>query len=818
MDRFLPKIYLDFSSFFAGAIIIVFLIVLYFVFRRRLRSFFARASSGLINFRNSLSISSDADYIKVVYRFAQGLHIASDFYPLESILVPPKCIASPPLIQPGSKGLDSSLIQQSFGYDPRLPELSSEYFGRSFTLLKALAGNTNICLIGYPGSGKTTAIADCIISLSRSEDSDSEFPAKIPFYVKAHHILAQFPGSDIPAIILSAIQANKVFLTSPNFVKYFTSTVNAGSAVLFIDDVDLLTYTDTNRIANFINALCLKLPNLQVVVSATPTCLGNLVKTPLSLLSVAPWGNTEKYQYLQKLSRAWPATQSENGDYLTDRNAIRNSMLVVSDRFLTPLEFTLKSLAAYAGDITGPSAIRSVESYLKRSLSTISKEALRTLEAIALHALEQQKSSFSRKDINSWLLTIKEDQSHELANGKIAQLNPVIQSALDMNILQRSTSDEYFFYYPTFGGYLAARALTRSGENSITQILAQPDWSLMHETMRFFSAFNDIQPYLKSIQMDESLLKEKILRASLWLVNIEPNNSAELNLLKLITGEIQSNPNYLIKARLVTALSKSPNKDIKGIFQHLMKSSDPDTRRAASIGSGLLQDLSAVPFLIQQLNDTFPSSTSACYALSRIGSPRSLEAIAEGLLHGNELLRRASAESLAQNRSEGHPALREGILMDDLLVRYAVVHGLSLIPESWAIEIIDKMRIDEDEWVVRDLAQQIFEIHESGSPYIPKHQPPAHLTAWLDKFTIKHGLSKPDPENVLDSLLIVLESGTAEEKQASMTYLGRSGDQYLIPHMQDHINSPDPDLKQLASLGIWYCAPPGYILQTTQED
>ena len=120
------------------------------------------------------------------------------------------------------------------------------------------------------------------------------------------------------------------------------------------------------------------------------------------------------------------------------------------------------------------------------------------------------------------------------------------------------------------------------------------------------------------------------------------------------------------------------------------------------------------------------------------------------------------------------------------------------------------MRIDEDEWIVRDLAQQIFEIHESGSPYIPKHLPPAHLTAWLDKFTLKHGLSKPDAENVLDSLLIVLQTGTVEQKQAAMTYLGRSGDPELIPHFLDHISSSDPDLKQLASLGIWYSAPPGY--------
>ncbi len=816
MDRFFPKIYLDFSSFLAGAIIIAILIVLYFVFRKRIKSIFGRTSKGFINFRNSLSLSSDADYIKVVYRFAQSLHVASESYSLESILVQSKCIAPPPIIQPESKNLDSSLIQQTFGYDPATPELSSEFFSPTFTLFDALSGNTNICLIGYPGSGKTTAFADCIISLAKGRGPEDDLPNKIPFYVKAHHILAQFPGSDLPAITLAAIQSNKIFLTAPNFANYFTSTLNASEAVLFIDDVDLLTYSDTNRIANFINALCQNLPNLQVVVSASPTCLGNLVKAPLAFISIAPWGNAEKYHFLEKLSRQWPSLQPDEPVQLTDKTAIRNSMLVVSDSFLTPLEFTLKSLSAYAGDITGSSSIRSVESYLKRTLTSISKEALRTLEVIALHALEQQKSSFSRKDINSWLSSVLGDQNHELTDEKIAPLNPVIQTALDLNILQRSSSEEYFFYYPTFGGYLAARALVRAGADAVTRILDQPNWSLLHETMRFFSAFNDIQPYLRLIQSDNTLLKEKLIRASLWLVNSEPNSAPELELVKILTKEIQSNQNYLIKVRLVTALAKSQNKSIKSIFQHLLKSQDLDTRRAAAIGSGLIQDLSAVPLLIKQLNDSFPSSTSACYALSRIGSPRSLEAIAEGLLHGNELLRRASAESLAQNRSEGHPALREGILMDDLLVRHAVVHGLGLIHESWAIEILDKMRIDEDEWVVRDLAQQVFEIYESVSPYIPKHLPPAHLTAWLDKYTLKQGLGKPNPENSLDSLLVVLESGTVEQKQAAMGYIGRSGDPAIIPLLLTHITSPDPDLKQLVSLGIWYSAPPGYVLHSPQ--
>ena len=128
-----------------------------------------------------------------------------------------------------------------------------------------------------------------------------------------------------------------------------------------------------------------------------------------------------------------------------------------------------------------------------------------------------------------------------------------------------------FFITQPSGGYLAARALTRSGTDSVTEILDQPDWSLMHETMRFFSAFNDIQPYLKLVQKDDSLLREKFIRASLWLVNIDPKSSTELDLLKILTREIQTNTNYMIKIRLVIALIKILKQRYQGHFPTLVK-------------------------------------------------------------------------------------------------------------------------------------------------------------------------------------------------------------------------------------------------------
>jgi HEAT repeat protein len=335
--------------------------------------------------------------------------------------------------------------------------------------------------------------------------------------------------------------------------------------------------------------------------------------------------------------------------------------------------------------------------------------------------------------------------------------------------------------------------------------------------MRFFAGFINIEPYIDKIKSDSSLLKEMLIRSCSWLNYTEINKPAEIELLKTITREIHTNPSYLVKFRLVVNLAKSGNPNAKSIFQHLQKSQDLDVRRAAALGSGLIKDLDAVPQLISQLNDAFPASTAACYALGRIGTPRSLEAIADGLLHGNELLRRAAAESLAQNRSEGHPALREGASMNDLLVRYAVVHGLSMIDETWAVDILDSMRIDEDEWVVRDLAQQVYEIHETGSPYRPQSNPPSYLAPWLHEFTSKQELPAPTPETALEVLFQALEIGSDEQKQAGLIHLRSEGNPDIIPVLTRLYRDPNPDVRQQAMLTTWFCLPSGYTPRSTSD-
>lgn len=807
MTRFFPNIYLDLSSFWAGIILVIILLFVFLKYRKRLSAFLSRMLTGIKDFRESLSITSDSDYIQVLYKYIQGLHIISDYFPLDSIIVPAKCVAPPPYLFPGNTRIDTSLIQQVIGYDPLLPELNSEYFGPTFPLIDAVRTGTDLCLIGLPGTGKTTAIAECISGLIRpcepDDESEDEPPApKIPFYVKAHHLLAQFPNQDMLGILLKALQLNKAFQVIPNFAKYLTISVDSGQSILFIDDMDSLPLGDINRLANFISALHYQFPSLQVVATASPSCLGKLVLAPLEFITISPWNNQDKYLFLEKLSGLWSSTQPEEYEEKPDNYTVLSSMLVVSSRNLTPLEFTMNSISAFEGNVSGSTASHALQAFIERSLS-LSETAVNTLELIAVYCLDRNTSTFSRKDLNSWFYDVYKKNNRNPAGITSTTFQPVLQAAYDQNILWSCSDNRYRFKLSTVAGFLAARGLSISDPSLVLRVLQQPDWGPLHECMRFFSEYNDIKLFLKPLLSDKTLLKRNMHRASYWLENAKHNSPEEAALLKQLTREIQSNTIYLVKIRLICSMVKSSNPQIKAILQHLQKSPDVDTRRAAAVGLGLLQDLSAVPVLIKQLNDTIPSSIAACYALGKIGSPRSLEAIAEALLHGSELLRRAAAESLAQNRSEGHPALREGATMDDLLVRHAVVHGLSMINESWGLEILDKMRIDEKEWVVRDLAQQTHEILTTQSPYIPQPTPPAHETPWLHEFTTRQSLPPLTPENALDHLLKALDLGFEEQKQDALAHLSRSAKPDLIPVFQEFTRSDSFVIAHQAALTIW---------------
>jgi HEAT repeat protein len=240
------------------------------------------------------------------------------------------------------------------------------------------------------------------------------------------------------------------------------------------------------------------------------------------------------------------------------------------------------------------------------------------------------------------------------------------------------------------------------------------------------------------------------------------------------------------------------------LFRQLLTEHEAELLQLAALGSGALRDGKSVELLVALLSN--PNSNvrrAACLALSAIGTTTAMDALASALLHGDEILRRASAEAMANHASEGYKMLREGAEMkEDLNVRRAVVYGLGRIHEPWAEELLNKLQIDDEQWVVRNSAQEVLEDHRKPNPHIPKRLPPPSESPWLIAFAGKMGEGVSPDKPPTDLLLLALKSDDPEERLASLEYLRMVPVEGVFGALYQALYGGEPELREAAFQAI----------------
>ena len=78
-------------------------------------------------------------------------------------------------------------------------------------------------------------------------------------------------------------------------------------------------------------------------------------------------------------------------------------------------------------------------------------------------------------------------------------------------------------------------------------------------------------------------------------------------------------------------------------------------------------------------------------------------------------------------------------MKEDLNVRRAAAYGLGRIHETWAKDLLNKLQTDDDQWVVRNSAQEVLEEQQKTNPHIPKRLMPPSESPWLIAFAGKKG-------------------------------------------------------------------------------
>jgi hypothetical protein len=167
---------------------------------------------------------------------------------------------------------------------------------------------------------------------------------------------------------------------------------------------------------------------------------------------------------------------------------------------------------------------------------------------------------------------------------------------------------------------------------------------------------------------------------------------------------------------------------------------------------------------------------------------------------------------MANDPIEGHAMLKEGATLADIMLRRAVVHGLAHIDQPWAVEILQHMQVEDDQWAVRNLATQYLEQMTHTDPRVPHKLTPPSEAPWLIAFAGKQGMGVPRGGPATDILLNAFKTGDTEERLAALPYLKGVANEGIIGALYNGMYGEDPEICEASFYALEEIGANGYKL------
>jgi hypothetical protein len=759
------------------------------------------------------SINAIAErYRMMVALQAQALHLAAPLFSLDEILVPPRLLAPPSRVEPGEVSYTEDIVETTIPYLPAWPELASIYKAPTLTLPDALSGNSDIVLVGQAGTGKTVALASLASRLARREPESGLPPDTLPFLI--HIADLDFPvnkTNPLNGLIELVSEKASVFDLAriPDFIRWAFSE---GVALLLLDGTDELTPDGMKDAVEFIRAIKRTYPKTRMVTTGSSEYLDGLVSLNFIPFTLAAWNSDQRASFFDKWGNLWSrhvaveswAQTSDQVDPL-----LLNGWLNADSTALTPMEVTLKAWSAYAGDIRGPNPIDVIDSHVRRI--TPVNTPREALESLALQASLAANPIFDPHKARQWvksfepneLATIGETDQGENSSKKSGKLEKqkapslgLITKMAESGLLSQHRNNRMRFIHPIFAGYLAGKPLAGYTD----AILEQPPWIGKYLAMNFLAANGDATPLSNKLlsQLDRPLSRNLLVPAR-WLRDAPAQVTWRKQVMAKLAELLRQNGQPLgLRGQLLAAFIQSGDPGAAVLFRQMLTEDDSELLQLATLGAGALGDVKSIDLLSALLRNPSPNvRRAACLALATIGTSTAMDVVASALLHGDEMIRRAAAEAMSLHSGEGHTMLREGAAMkDDLEVRRAVVFGLGRVRQPWAEELLNKLQLEDDQWVVRNAATEMLEDHRKPNRHIPRRLPPPSESPWLIAFAGKQGMGISPDIPPTDLLLKAFKSGDPEERMASLAYLRIMPSEGVFSALYQAMYGGEPELRE----------------------
>ena len=783
---------------------------------------------------------------RITLRQAQGMHLAASLFSLDEILQEPRLIAPPARVEPGVVGLQDDIISQTLPYMPAWPELAAIYRAPTIGVAEALAGGSNVVIVGAAGTGKTVALAhlaSLAANLRVKLSADSELEA-VPYLYHVADLQLPFDGGKDPAnLVINAAAEHAPIFDLRRLPGFIQQTFKNGQALILIDGYDELDPQGQRNVAEWFKALLQAYPKIRIVTTGCIDQLNGLVSLGFNPMALIGWDAPKNSRFIQQWGEIWSRTVAleawaQTGPEQVDPMLL-NTWLGMDNINLTPLELTLKVWGAYAGDSLGPRVLDAIATHVRRIAPSGTPVA--ALELLAMQVVLTSQPVFDPRQARSWVkqYDVVEDKTlesaealSETAEGEKAALTDsqkikikkskareaapsygLLSKMVDSGLLVSHLNNRMRFLHPVLNGYLAGQAI---GDNHAdATLLALPDWDGKTVSLRYLAARSDATFAADTLLKESDLpLHNRVFVVARWLRDAPREAAWRSKVFGSLLTILQTDGQPLgLRGQAMAAFVTSGDPGSATLFRQLLSSRSFDLLPLAALGSGALKDAKAIDALEELMRAPIGSVRRAvCIALVAIGTEKSLEGVARALLQGDEELRRAAAEALANDPVEGHAMLKEGATLEDIMLRRAVVHGLSRVGQPWAVEMLQHLQVEDDQWAVRNLANQYLEQMQNIDPRVPRPLTTPSEAPWLIEFAGKQKMGVPRGGPATDILLSAFKLGSTEERLAALPYLKRVANEGIISALYHAMYGEDPEVREAAYYAIEEIGADGFKL------
>jgi len=401
-------------------------------------------------------------------------------------------------------------------------------------------------------------------------------------------------------------------------------------------------------------------------------------------------------------------------------------------------------------------------------------------------------SSRSRIIINE-NLPVKEDRHKKLES--------TVRKLINNTQLLSAQKKKWVITHYVWEDFLTAWYLTQQeiGQDTILTHLNSPSWSLIVEFYIGLAVASDalIESTLgqAAIYNDHTLL----LQASRWaMVAPEPcpwcSEVIKALAKHFMNGGIRPDIRLLYGKYIGLVAGESS----RAFFIKMLSASELEVRSAALRGLGWSGSPREMAILSAALNDeNFEIKKSAILGLQDMGTPGATTLLERFLVDTTEELAPIVAQALAV-MPDGHKVLQEAVQHPDLMVRRAALHGLGLINEPWAIELVEDIIRTDPQWLVRSAAETASSMQKEeleNQPLILP-QPNAEEIEWLIRWAAHQGSGLGVGDAATAMLIRAIQKGNSNTVLLGLLTLNQIGRQDHLAVLQPLLHDSDDLVKE----------------------